>query len=440
LIRVPSPKVKSMTRNPPVVASRSPAANPYPEIGRRSVPVIGSLPDWGVSGVNIYLTNLFRELKRGSIDTTLLLSNPQDDSTGWESSFPGKVVRCPPTRPAQVRHRQEGVRQFLLRQAPCVYFPNYDFDVHGICPILPEKVITLGVIHSDEEAYYQLFCRYGAYWNHTVAVSRTIAEELRRRVPALADRVSVIGCGVEVPEKAPIKAGGPLRVAYCGRLIQYAKRVDRLAAVILECHRRNLSVEFLIAGTGPDEPGFRKMVEEPLRAGRVQMLGRLANAEVLRHLEESQVMILTSDFEGFSVVLLEAMSRGCVPVVSNVDSGVQDLVVPGTNGFLIEREKVTDYVSVLAELAQDRNLCQRLGSAAHATLRRGCHSVEWMGQEYKAIFERCQQEVQSGAYRRPQGRRVIPAEYGIVNRFKAWIRLRTRVRSCLARLQGNHAI
>ena len=222
-------------------------------------------------------------------------------------------------------------------------------------------------------------------------------------------------------------------------MIRYAKRVDRLAEVILECHRRLLPVEFLIAGTGPDEAGFREMVAVPLQAGRVQMLGSLANAEALRQLEASHAMILTSDFEGFSVVLLEAMSRGCVPVVSRVESGVQDLVIPGENGFLIQRENVADYASALAELAQDRSLCHRLGVAAHETLQRCGHSAQRMAQEYRTIFERCRQEVQSGAYRRPRGTRVTPPEYLLLNRFKAWARVRTRLRTGLARLQRKHA-
>lgn len=378
--------------------------------------VVASSPAMHLSGVNVFLANLYRELVRQNIKGSLILTDlsrgPQDQG----EAFPGTVIRLPATRWSEVRKRQDWVRERLLKEAPCVFLPNYDFDMGGICPVLPQEVIVVGIIHSDETAYYEFFRAYSRYWNHTVAVSREIAAKLAVIEPDCAERLSIIPYGVTIPETPPSKPHGPLRVAYCGRLTRHQKRVDLLATVICECHRRDLAIEFAIAGAGEDEPLLRQAVREAEAAGRARMLGVLPNHAALKLFAESHAMILTSEFEGLPVVMLEAMGRACVPVVSAVDSGVNELVRDGENGFLVPIGDVAGFVSRLGWLAQNRGALRDMGLRAFEIIRRGPYSSRHTATEYLRVFDLCHRQAETGRFRRPRGRREIPGYHRLTAR------------------------
>ena len=52
-------------------------------------------------------------------------------------------------------------------------------------------------------------------------------------------------------------------------------------------------------------------------------------------LEQQDAYILTSEFEGMPNALNEAMARGCVPVVTDIRSGIPELVRYGVNGYRV---------------------------------------------------------------------------------------------------------
>jgi glycosyltransferase involved in cell wall biosynthesis len=378
--------------------------------------VVASSPALHLSGVHVFLANLYRELGRQNITGSLILTDLSrgTQEQGW--GFPGTIIRLPATRWSEVRKRQDWVRERLLKEAPCVFLPNYDFDMGGICPVLPDEVIVVGIIHSDEPMYYDFFRAYGKYWNHTVAVSREIAAKLAAIDPGCAERLSTIPCGVTIPEAPASKPAGPLRVAYCGRLTRHQKRVDLLARVICECHRQGLAIEFSIAGAGEDEPLFRQTVAEAEAAGRVRMLGVLPNEAALKLLAESHAMILTSEFEGLPVVMLEAMGRACVPVVSAVGSGVNELVRDGENGFLVPIGDAGGFVSRLGSFARNRGVLRDMGLCAFETIRSGPYSARHTAMEYLRVFERSHEETRAGRFHRARGRREIPAHYRLTTR------------------------
>jgi glycosyltransferase involved in cell wall biosynthesis len=68
--------------------------------------------------------------------------------------------------------------------------------------------------------------------------------------------------------------------------------------------------------------------------------------DVSKYLRSAHFCLLTSAFEGMSNAVLEAMSFGVVPLVSDV-SGAKDIVDHGSSGFLFERDNLDDFVAKL---------------------------------------------------------------------------------------------
>jgi len=100
------------------------------------------------------------------------------------------------------------------------------------------------------------------------------------------------------------------------------KRVDRWAEVAAEVHKKNPNIKFLMVGDGPSDDLLRQRIKELNIEGVIELPGMLTDTYAAY--KRIDIFLLTSDFEGLPLALLEAMSCGCVPVISNV-GGIKQL-------------------------------------------------------------------------------------------------------------------
>ena len=83
--------------------------------------------------------------------------------------------------------------------------------------------------------------------------------------------------------------------------------------------------------------------------------------------EQTCATILTSDSEGFGMVLLESMSYGVPVVAFDSPYGPGEVIVDGTNGYLVERGDHDAFADRLVEIMTDADLRARLGAGALET-------------------------------------------------------------------------
>ena len=94
----------------------------------------------------------------------------------------------------------------------------------------------------------------------------------------------------------------------------------------------------------------------------------LPAAEVARALDESTLLVLPSRSEGLGRVVVEAFCRGRGVVASNV-GGIPDLVTDGETGVLVPPGDASALAGALVRVLQDRELAERLGSAARIAVQ-----------------------------------------------------------------------
>jgi len=323
---------------------------------------------------------------------------------------------------ASWRTRWQRVTDYLEGQAPSIYIPNYDWHHSCVSPQLSQKVGIVGIVHSDDPLHYEHVSRLGRYWNAIVAVSPAIAAHVAALDPTLVPRLVTIPYGVEVPPSLPERhreANAPLKVVYAGRLVQEQKRVGELPKIMSALHRRGVPVELTIIGSGSEEAELMNACAPPSfppqhwggkkgGAGLVRFLGTLPNARVLEIFEQSDVFILTSDYEGLPLSLLEAMGRGCVPVVTDIRSGIPELVRDGVNGYRVPVGDIQAFAERLATLQRLPGLRRALASQAYQTIRTEGYDVQSMIERYLMLFERVLREAETGVYRRPRGKILPP--------------------------------
>jgi glycosyltransferase involved in cell wall biosynthesis len=190
------------------------------------------------------------------------------------------------------------------------------------------------------------------------------------------ERLHVVHNGVPPPPHAPPSAeearqglglAGDFVVTSIGRLIPL-KRFDVLIRALTLLRDEVPRARLVLVGSGPCEGALRALASESGVAERVRFTGRLAQAEVLRHLRASHVFALVSTHEGFSHVLLEAMQAG-VPVVATDVGGNRELMEDGRCGRLLEVASPAAVAGALADLWRSAALRARLAAEGERRAR-----------------------------------------------------------------------
>lgn len=148
------------------------------------------------------------------------------------------------------------------------------------------------------------------------------------------------------PRRERPESGGPLRVAFVGRLVPL-KGVDMLleaAAPLARAGRLQLD----IIGDGPELPKLRQLAVDLKIADRVEFPGWVEHSQLADRLRRAQVFGFPSVREFGGGVVLEAMALGLVPVVLDY-AGPAELVPPGT-GFAVPMGPRPEIVRGLAEI------------------------------------------------------------------------------------------
>jgi starch synthase len=211
--------------------------------------------------------------------------------------------------------------------------------------------------------------------------------------PGFSAPVEVIPYGAPLrPATAPRRAerdgSGPLRVIFVGSLGQR----KGLSYLFNACRSLGSAVELTIIGTLPLQPCAA--LEAELKRERVRWIPSCPHAEVLAEMAAHDVFVFPSLFEGFGLVLLEAMAMG-LPIVATPHTAAPDLIDDGQEGFLVPIRSAEAIAEKLALLHSDRALINAMG--ARAVTRAASFTWENYGARLAASVSRaCQAPTSQG--------------------------------------------
>lgn len=104
-----------------------------------------------------------------------------------------------------------------------------------------------------------------------------------------------------------------------------------------------------------------KWLLEVNRGGAVKWVGRIAHSEVMKMMDEAQVVVLPSYYpEGIPKSLIEAASKARA-IITTDTPGCRDVVVHGKNGFLVPPRDVDNLVVAMREFIAKPGLAQKMG-------------------------------------------------------------------------------
>jgi glycosyltransferase involved in cell wall biosynthesis len=128
----------------------------------------------------------------------------------------------------------------------------------------------------------------------------------------------------------------------------------RILEIVQKIITENIDIRCVLLGEGELRKSFENAVRKSGLGNNIHCSGYVVNPE--DYYRQSKIFVLPSTNEGLSTAMLESMSCGCVPVVSNVGN-TSEAVKNGINGFLIEQyDDIDSYVSCIIKLLQDNKM------------------------------------------------------------------------------------
>ncbi len=173
------------------------------------------------------------------------------------------------------------------------------------------------------------------------------------------------------------------KLLFVSRLETQQKGLDfliRIADILF--HQRghtDWKLEIVGAGSGMEE--VRKMIAEYSLANYVDLLGEKKN--VIDYYTRASVFLCTSRWEGFGMVVTEAMECG-LPVVSFKTDGPSEIIRDGENGYLVDNFNLEQFADAVERLMKDEKLRKEMSE--NASVRARDFSVERVGEEWEKLF------------------------------------------------------
>jgi glycosyltransferase involved in cell wall biosynthesis len=279
-----------------------------------------------------------------------------------------------------------------------------DLPVAGILARLAGRWSSVPVIYTEhnlQERYHRVTrwanaATYG--WNRCVlAVSAEVAASIERKGLRGRTHVKTLPNGVPVEQvraegasahdvRAELNIPTDHLIVGTVAVFRTQKRLPDWLQVASQIAARRSDVTFLLVGGGPLEADIRRQIDALGLAGRIRTTGFRPDGR--RLMSAMDVYLMTSEFEGLPIALLEAMSLA-KPVVSTRVGGIPEVLESGTAGFLAPVAAIAELRDCVLRLLDTALLREQMGRAAAATIESAYHlrnRVEAMESLYHEVI------------------------------------------------------
>jgi len=187
-----------------------------------------------------------------------------------------------------------------------------------------------------------------------IAVSEYIFSEIVKLSPRSKNKILILNNAVNTTKFGFNRKYSKTNEICFGTIGNHIKRkgIDLFIKAYVEIERRFNNVKCLIAGNGPETEKLKKIAQD-LKARNIKFLGRIPEEKKVAFYKSLDVFVLPSYSEGHPVSLLEAMSTGCCPVVSNIPS-IRNTIYHNRNGKIFQIGDKNDLKEKLIELVLNK--------------------------------------------------------------------------------------
>lgn len=326
------------------------------------------------------IDSIIRDIVRFSKCPIYIVGVSQDRTLGkWARiDFAGRQIGFLPVARLD-RRKIRGLPHSLLvgigllrhrRKVPRLYAHTHRVEL-GVAYSLIARGLYAQFVHNDipgllgpnsdsfwrrlPRVYRALEARAVSKADATVCFSAGATERLGARFAGVRRQLSWVDPDLFFPRakdhprssrKAGPGSGGGVKIAWVGRM-DYQKDPLLAIAVVEHLVATGIKVELTMAGVGPLLETVQR--EAALRgvSSAIRTRGALSRESVAELLRDSDMLLLTSHYEGSPVVVAEAGAAG-LPIVAPTEADPDGVVVDGVNGWRVRDRRVASFAAAIA--------------------------------------------------------------------------------------------
>lgn len=152
------------------------------------------------------------------------------------------------------------------------------------------------------------------------------------------------------------------RLIAVGRLA-YQKNYPMMFRAFAQVHKLYPQYQLVVYGDGPQKEEIREEITKLGMEGHIVLAGK--SDHVIDEMNRSRLFVMSSDYEGMSNALLEAICVG-LPVLSTDVSGAKELIDNGKNGVVVPVGDEAAFTSALEQLFSSPEKMEEMGKYSKA--------------------------------------------------------------------------
>ena len=150
-------------------------------------------------------------------------------------------------------------------------------------------------------------------------------------------------------------------IVYVGRIEYNQKCNYRIVDIWEKLEKKHPEWCLKIVGDGPDKENLQKRIERK----RLQNITIEGFQNPLSYYRTAKIILLTSAYEGFGLVLIEGMEYGVVPLSYDSYAAVHDIIDEGVNGYILPQPYTDEgFITRIEDLIQNEGKLLKFSKAA----------------------------------------------------------------------------
>lgn len=270
----------------------------------------------------------------------------------------------------------------------------------GIVGRVVGKLTNTPVVYTEHnmwERYHKLTYHlnklsYG-YQQKVIAVSGDVARSIHKNYGKKTPHVQVVMNGVntskfirylvtgkDIRKELKIAPGAVVIGITC--VFRAQKRLTTWLEIAAKLHESYPATQFIIVGDGVLKEEIYNKAEQLSMKEYLHFAG--LQAEIRPYLKAMDIFMMSSEFEGLPIALLEAMSMECMPACTGA-GGIPELITDSENGILVPVDKPLELVARLSACLENPLEIKRMAKAARETVI-SQFSMQQMVKELETIY------------------------------------------------------
>lgn len=215
-------------------------------------------------------------------------------------------------------------------------------------------------------------------------VSKSAHDAFVKRSGWHSHDLRVIENGVYIPQAKKSEKRHPIRFGSVGRMVDIKGQPHLLNAIdqLRFSDAQTSPFELHFFGSGPMEAELREHAARNSNSGSIFFHGSVMNRDKIY--ESIDVLVVSSESEGLSLVILEAMARG-IPVIATAVGGNVELVKPDVNGYLVNYGCAETMTAALGKMIDHPEKINVFGESARQMVIEK-YSIEKTHREYLQCY------------------------------------------------------